>query len=53
MPAVTLPKNTCSMVMKHAGTRPITAVYGGDDAGGCAFDITFDTGKLTGKHVVY
>ncbi|MBQ6510307.1 MAG: Ig-like domain repeat protein [Flexilinea sp.] len=29
---MTLPKNTCSMVMKHTGTRTITAVYGGDDA---------------------
>ncbi len=28
---MTLPKTTCSMVMKHAGTRTVTAVYSGDD----------------------
>ncbi len=31
---MTLPKNTCSMVMKHAGERTVTATYSGDDAYG-------------------
>lgn len=29
--SVTLPKDTCSMVLKHEGTRKITAVYSGDN----------------------